>query len=90
MKFGTKTTITHTNGIMTTKIEKYHDGAVTKAEAINEERIPIIRYSDADTILEQMHIEHALTNYGVWVEKNPTSGKLYVVKCWIDPLPTDN
>lgn len=84
LKFGTKTTRTSKNGITRTQIERYHDERRTTNEVVYEERIPIIRITDANTIFEDMQLKHALTDYGVWVEKNPTSGKLYVVKCWIE------
>lgn len=83
MQFGTKTTRTTKNGILTVRSQKYHEGKVTSDETICEERVPIIKITDANTVFEQMHLEHAFTNYGAWVEKNPTSGKLYVVKCWV-------
>lgn len=81
-RFGTTTKITQRNGITTTQVTKFHDGDITRIENISEERVPIIQIQDANTIFEKMHLEHAFSNYGAWVEKNPKSGKLYVVKCW--------
>ena len=84
MLYGTKTVTETKNGITKVRSTKYHDGNVTRDETIIEERVPIIKISDATTVFDQMHLDHAFTSYGAWVEKNPTSGKLYVVKCWIE------
>ena len=62
---------------------KYFSGQVTVDEEIHKERVQIIRPSDLDDIVRQMHIDHALdSTYGAWVEKTNTN-KLYAVKYWV-------
>lgn len=85
-RFGTVTKTTNKNGLKTIRTTKYHDFEVTDDEELHEARVPIIKITDASTVFEQMHLEHALTNYGAWVEKNPVSGKMYVVKCWLEKI----
>lgn len=64
-------------------IAKYRDGIETVRETVYEERVQILRVTDYDTIVEDMHKKHALDiGYGAWLEKY-NNGKMYVTKRWI-------
>jgi len=64
-------------------IAKYRDGVETVKETVYEERVQIIKVSDYNAIVEDMHAKHALDmGYGVFLEKF-NNGKMYAVKKWI-------
>jgi hypothetical protein len=64
-------------------VAKYRDGIETIKETVYEERVQIIKISDYNTIVEDMHAKHALdVGYGAFLEKY-NNGKMYVTKRWI-------
>lgn len=67
---------------------KLRHGLPFLEESVYKERVQVIRPGDLDTIIGEMHVEHALNeSYGAWLDKtNP--GRLYVVKYWIERKPT--
>lgn len=67
--------------IISVAIKKVRDYNEYVNETVHEERVQIIKISDFDNILQQMHIDHALQDHGAWVENR--GGKMVVVKCWI-------
>jgi preprotein translocase subunit SecA len=83
MRFGSVIKTTSNNGIVKATVLKYHDYTETVNETVYEQRVQIMKVSDFDTIVEEMHKEHALDKgYGAWLDKTK-DGKLYVVKSWI-------
>ena len=59
---------------------KVHNGEVSSHKQEFKERVQVLRATDLDTIIEEMHIKHALDfAHGAWLEKYD-NGKMYVVK----------
>lgn len=85
MRFGAIYKITNDakTGITSATVKKYRDYNEYVNETVHEERVQILRVSDFDTIVEQLHIAHPLEDHGAWLEHGK-DGKLYVVKCWVE------
>ena len=48
------------------------------------QRVRVTNPADLNLIIEKLHVEHALKPvYGAWLEKSD-SGKMYVIKYWVD------
>lgn len=82
MRFGTKTEIKIENGITTSKTTKFRDYNEIVNETICEERKQIMKIQDFDTLVAQMHIDHALQDHGAWIEYR--GDKMYAVLSWIE------
>ena len=82
MRFGeVQTSETNDNQQHETVVKVRNGEEVVKEETFRE-WVQVMRVSDLDDIINQMHIEHALTSkYGAWLEKQD-NGTLYVVKYW--------
>lgn len=62
------------------KTIKLRHGLPFLEECIYKERIQVMRITDLDTIIAEMHTKHALDEqYGAWLEK-AKDGRLYVIK----------
>jgi hypothetical protein len=58
---------------------KMHEGRVTTQKKEFRERVQIMRVTDLDLIIEDMHLKHALDfAHGAWIERS--GDKLYAVK----------
>lgn len=64
-------------------VQKYHEYSETVDETVYEERVQILKVTDVADILEQMLIDHALKDVGVYLEHGK-SGKMYAVKTWVE------
>lgn len=84
MRFGSTFHITKQAGSPITQVavKKVRDHNEYVNETIHEKRVQIIKIQDFDTLVAQMHIDHALQDHGAWVEHK--SGKMYAVLCWIE------
>lgn len=58
-----------------------HKSHPTFVETIYEERVLIIKPTDIDVLLQEMHHQE-YSNYGVRTEYNPVSKRLYAIKTW--------
>lgn len=85
MRFGAAYKIINDSksGVTSASVKKYRDYAEYVNETVYEERVQIMRVSDFDTIVTQLHIDHPLEDRGAWLEHGK-DGKMYVVKCWIE------
>ena len=86
MRFGATLKITKSadSPITKTEVHKYRDYQEYVNETIHEERRQIIKIQDFDTLVQKMHIDHALSSsYGAWIEKSK-DGKMYAILCWVD------
>jgi len=82
MRFGTKIERVTQDGITKSKTTIFRDYDEAHTETVCEERIQVMKIQDFDTIVAQMHIDHALHDYGAWLEHK--GDKMYVVKRWIE------
>ncbi len=82
MRFGSKTEIKVENGVTTSKTTKFREYEEIVNETICEERVQIMKIQDFDTIVNKMHIDHALQDHGAWLEYK--GDRMYVVKRWIE------
>lgn len=82
MRFGSKTESITKDGVTTSKLTLYRDYDEVHSETVCEERVQIMKIQDFDTIVAKMHIDHALQDYGAWIEHK--GDKMYVVKRWIE------
>jgi carbonic anhydrase len=84
MRFGATYQIqkdTNSN-ITKTHVKKVRDHTEFVNETVVEERIQIIKIQDFDTLVSQLHIDHALQDHGAWIEY--ANGKMYAVLGWIE------
>lgn len=82
MRFGTKTEIRTDGNVTRTTVTKYRDYQETVSEDILEERKQIMKIQDFDTLVAQMHIDHALQDHGAWIEYR--GDKMYAVLRWVE------
>lgn len=87
MQYGEKQTITQDGDAEVESTTKYRHGLPFVEEEVYKERVEIMRPSDLDDIIIQMHIDHALDGiYGAWIEKAANGSRLYAVKYWVKRL----
>ena len=65
-----------------TTVKKYRDYDEFVNEVICEERRQIMKIQDFDTLVERLHIDHALQDHGAWIEYK--DGKMYAVLGWVE------
>lgn len=82
MRFGSQYKITKNGNITSVNVRKVRDYQDFCNETVHEERVQIMRISDFDGIMAQMHLDYPLTDHGGWIEYG-TGNKMYCVKSWV-------
>lgn len=81
-RFGATYRIEQQGPVTKVAVSKVRDYNEYVNETIHEQRVQILKIQDFDTLVEKLHIDHALQDHGGWIEYRDK--KMYAVLSWIE------